>query len=325
MQPDSSTFSLLGRFTGSAHGVTDIIPATDAPFGIVTTGTLGNGSLTTRIIGITGDHTALAFEGVNNAASGPVFVIDGARKSGTGRAAMSSGNILEILNNGSAAVISFGYDGSAIFNGNMKIGSAAPLAKLSISGSSGNYTSLLNGTDLAINVSGAQNNAALLFTNGTTIKSYIYGNNNGEIEIGALGTNQNVKVHPSGSGILNVVGSVGCVDIAASGRIDCATTIVDYSDDCTVYAFSVVNSKTIKYIKSAGFLHLWYNIDGTTSDIIVNFSLPFASKSGVALTYAVSTPIGNCYLYIADGGTVANILSSSSGAKVFRGYICYPV
>jgi hypothetical protein len=104
--------------------------------------------------------------------------------------------------------------------GNVGIGTIVPYGKLAVSGSSGSFSSMLNGTDMIINLTGGSTDGALIFANGTTAKGYIYGNNSGTIEVNAGGTNQNVKIVPSGSGYTILNGNVGIGTTSPKGILD---------------------------------------------------------------------------------------------------------
>ena len=116
-----STYALLVSHADSAHGTTDILPTT-ARFGILTGLSTGNGAGHTRIIGINCegeniDRYGLMFEGVvTDAASSIAHVFDGAAGSGTGRAALTAGNIARWTNN-SATRMTLDYTGALTCTG----------------------------------------------------------------------------------------------------------------------------------------------------------------------------------------------------------------
>ena len=112
----NSTYALLVSHADSTHGITDILPTT-ARFGILTGLPVACTAGYTRIIGINceggnPDQVGLMFEGiVPDDSSSIAHVFDGAAGSGTGRAALTAGNIARWTNN-SATRMTLDYTGA---------------------------------------------------------------------------------------------------------------------------------------------------------------------------------------------------------------------
>ena len=107
-----SAFQFYGRYAGSAHGITSILP-TDARWGIITSnGTNSNSIYATRFIAISENQTALSIESISlesTVSAGIVF--DAASDSGTGRTSMDNGNWLASIQNNGVDKIKFLAEG----------------------------------------------------------------------------------------------------------------------------------------------------------------------------------------------------------------------
>jgi hypothetical protein len=201
---------------------------------------------------------------------------------------------------------------------NVGIGTTTPYGRLVVSGSSGSFTSLLHGTDLAINLTGAQTDGALIFANGSTARGFIYGNSNGAMEIDAGGSNQNVGIKPSGTGYTLLYGNVGvgttspAALLTAKGQTNNPWLSAERNSSTTLQ-FKIVDAENTGYTASTGTVSpAWTNvIDNNNSNIMLS-TLNSGGTGGKIILDGNSVGIGTTSPNITGWGLATTLYNSSS-------------